>query len=210
MKYVAGPVNEEIEIDISFPEGENKRILYAISGGADSAILLYLLAKQNKQLGTQHQIIPFTVPRPDNGASYSPKIVSWINNKLETDIPMPLVVGDGNLHHSIVVKKAIKDLMATNQYDHLFVAENKTPPIDLDGLAPVRAKSPNFKKATLPFWGITKEYTIDLYYRENIPELLEITHSCTELKETRCNKCFQCNERAWAFKRLDRTDPGNI
>lgn len=206
MEYKCGANNEIV--NITLPVGKNKKILFAISGGADSAILLYILAKMNRDLETGHTFIPFTVPRPDGGANYSPKIVSWIANKLNIDIPAPMIVGDGNLPHNIVVKVVIAELMSDNKYDYLYVAENKIPPDIIDGLAPVRAPHPNFRRAALPFWGVTKDCSIDLYYREGIPELLELTHSCTELVNERCNRCFQCNERSWAFSKLGITDPG--
>lgn len=189
-------------------DGENKNILFAVSGGADSTILLYIIAKLNRDLGRNHNIIPFTVPRPGGGADYSPAVVQWISAKLGVHIPAPMIVGDGTLKHNIVVKTAIKDLLATGKYDYLYVAENKIPPVDVGGLAPVRAASPVYARVALPFWGITKECIIDLYYTENIPELLKLTHSCTEMSAGRCNYCFQCGERAWAFDQLGRTDPG--
>ena len=83
MQYLCGPVGKEQNIEISLPEGSNKRILFAISGGADSAILLYLLAKLNRDLGTNHSFLLFTVPRPDGGANYSPSIVEWINTNIQ-------------------------------------------------------------------------------------------------------------------------------
>ena len=208
MKYTCGYNKDTIEIN--FPEGTGKKILVALSGGADSAILLYILAKMNRDLNLNHTLIPFTVPRPDGGANYSPKIASWIANKLKVDIPEPMIIGNGNLPHAIVVKTVIKDLLGTNLYDFLFVAENKIPPDELNGLPPVRAPQANYKRASLPFWGVTKDASLELYYIEGIPELLEITHSCTELVGDRCNKCFQCNERAWAFSKLGITDPGKM
>ena len=206
MKYTCGTNNEVV--DISLPDGKNKTILFAISGGADSAILLYILAKMNQEMKTGHTFVPFTVPRPDGGAGYSPKIVNWIANKLKIELPEPIIVGDGNLPHNIVVKVVIAKLMSSNKYDYLYVAENKIPPVIIEGLAPIRASQPKFKRTALPFWGVTKDCSIDLYYKEDIPELLELTHSCTELVNERCNKCFQCNERSWAFSKLGITDPG--
>jgi hypothetical protein len=208
MKYTCGLENTEIEINL--PEGINKKILFGISGGADSAILLYIIAKLNRDQKTNHKIIPFTVPRPDGGANYSTRIVEWISDKLDILLPFPMIVGDGNLPHNIVVKTVIKDLMNSNLYDFLYIAENKIPPVEIEGLAPIRAPQPNYKRAALPFWGVTKDCTLDLYYKENIPELLELTHTCTEQTKGRCNKCFQCNERSWAFSKLGIIDPGKL
>lgn len=208
MKYLCGPEGKEKEIEITLPDGRCKQILYAVSGGADSAILLFILAKMNRDLGTDHTFIPFTVPRPDGGANYSPAIVSWINNTLGTSIAEPTIIGDGDLPHDAVVKTAIKDLMSTDKYDFLYVAENRIPGDELGGLAPIRAKTNKFRRAALPFWDLTKDYSIDLYYRLKVEDLLLLTHSCTEQTKGRCNTCFQCNERAWAFTSLGRSDPG--
>lgn len=208
MKYICGP--DSLEIDISLPEGRNKKILFAISGGADSAILLYLLAKLDRDLGTDHSFILFTVPRPDGGANYSPAIVDWINNKLGTKLLKPMIYGNGFLPHNIVVKTAIKNLMGTGKFDMLYVAENKIPDGSLPGESPVRASTDKFNKAMLPFWKLTKDYTIDLYYREGVKELLTLSHSCTERVTGRCLHCFQCKERAWAFSQLGKTDPGTL
>lgn len=206
MKYTYG--TQSFEIDLI--DGQNKNILFAVSGGADSAILLYMIAKLNRDLNRNHNIIPFTVPRPDGGANYSPAIVRWVSNKLGVNIPDPMIVGDGDLPHNIVVKVVIKKLMESNLYDFLYIAENKIPPIALEGLAPIRASQPNFKRAALPFWGVTKDCTLDLYYKENVSELLELTHTCTEWTKGRCNACFQCNERSWAFSKLGINDPGKL
>ncbi len=208
MKYTCGPDNTEIEINL--PVGTNKKILFGISGGADSAILLYIIAKMNRDSESNHQILPFTVPRPDGGANYSPRIVKWVSDKLNVNIPEPMIIGDGNLPHAVVVKVVIKKLMESNLYDFLYIAENKIPPITLEGLAPIRAGQPNFKRAALPFWGVTKDCTLDLYYKENVSELLELTHTCTEWTKGRCNACFQCNERSWAFSKLGIDDPGKL
>lgn len=206
MKYICG--SDKIEIDIKLPVGNRKNILFAISGGADSAILLYILAKLNKESKTEHNFTLFTVPRPDGGANYSPAIVKWISNKLNVDLPEPLIYGDGNLPHQIVVKVAIKELLDTNKYDLLYVAENKIPLDNICGIGPIRAPKPNYERKSLPFWAITKDCILDLYYQENVDELLKLTHSCTEMVVGRCNKCFQCNERAWAFSKLNIIDPG--
>ena len=210
MKYICGPEDKKLEISIDLPDGQGKNILFGSSGGADSAILLYILAKMNRDQNTNHNIIPFTVPRPDGGANYSPAIIEWINNKLGTNIPAPFIYGDGEVHHSKVVKVAIAALMKTGKYDKLYISENKIPDEYIgDNMTPVRAPANNYPDIIMPFWHLTKAYTIDLYFIEGIPELLELSHSCTEKTVGRCGVCFQCIERKWAFTKLNKTDPGN-
>jgi hypothetical protein len=136
-------------------------------------------------------------------------VIEWVNRKLQLDIPVPIVEGNGSLPHNVVVKVVIRKLMNSGEYDYLYIAENKIPPAEIGGLAPKRAKQPLFEKAALPFWGVTKDCTIDLYYKEGVEELLELTHTCTEWTIGRCGQCFQCNERKWAFSQLGLADPGN-
>jgi len=53
-----------------------------------------------------------------------------------------------------------------------------------------------------------KHNILEFMYAGNQEDLIDITHSCTEQQIGRCNKCWQCTERAWAFKQLDKTDTG--
>jgi 7-cyano-7-deazaguanine synthase in queuosine biosynthesis len=60
----------------------------------------------------------------------------------------------------------------------------------------------------MPFVKMYKDEILKIVFDNDQEELLKITHSCTEQKTGRCSQCFQCNERAWAFRQLDKTDPG--
>lgn len=209
MKYTAGPTGDRAEIIIGIPY-QCKNIAVALSGGADSALMLYLLAKEIRVTSKQCTLTPFTVPRPDGGANYSPKIVEYINNKLGISIAMPIIVGDGNVDHATVISVANKGLLDSGKYDLIFVAENKVPPIYTGAMPPVRSPSKNaWKRLALPFFNVQKHHLIDLYYQEGIEEMLNYSHSCTGLTSGRCNVCFNCQERAWAFSTLDKTDPGS-
>ena len=169
MRYTCG--HNKDTVDINFLPGTNKKILVALSGGADSAILLYILAKLNRDLNLNHDLITFTIPRPDGGANYSPKIVEWISNRLQIELASPMIIGDGNLPHKIVVKTAIENLLSSNLYDYLFLAENKIPPVELCLLTPTRAPHNRYKKIIMPFWGVTKDCSLELYFIEGISEL---------------------------------------
>jgi hypothetical protein len=207
MKYLTGPITQMKEIDISLPD-TIKRIGIAMSGGADSAILLYILAKLNKESGGLHQLIPFTIPRPDGGATYSPAIVKWINNKLGLNIANPLIFGDGNIDHTIVVAEAIQQLLNSCKVTIVYLGETKIPPITVDAMLPTRSETNSWERVKMPFWDLTKDYVLSLYYSENVEDLLNYSHSCTQEIVGRCNVCFNCVERAWAFSSLNKTDTG--
>lgn len=186
-----------------------KRILVALSGGADSAMMLYMIAKELQQTNRTCFLSTFTVPRPDNGVSYSPKIVQYINRTLGSNVSGPMILGDGNVDHASVISKAVIDILKTNFYDIIYIAENTVPPIPSGAIPPVRSPSKNaWKKLILPFFELDKSEIIELYYQFNIEELLTLSHSCTTNTIGRCDWCFNCTERAWAFAKLDKEDPG--
>jgi 7-cyano-7-deazaguanine synthase in queuosine biosynthesis len=60
----------------------------------------------------------------------------------------------------------------------------------------------------MPFIEMHKDEILKLVFDHRQEELLKLTHSCTEQKTGRCGRCFQCNERAWAFRQLDKLDAG--
>lgn len=211
MKYVVGPIYDKKILTINLPERPGQKILMSLSGGADSAILLYILAKLNKTSGTGHFIYPVTFPRDELAETFANNVINFINQKLNVSLPRTKIHGRSDLNHNEFIKNGITELMETGEYDCVYIAENKVPNIDMPGLAPIRAdETYNYDKLYLPFSKFYKYHTLDLYFEENVEELLALTHSCTEQAYGRCNACFQDYERMWALKELDREDTGNI
>ena len=62
-------------------------------------------------------------------------------------------------------------------------------------------------KTAIHFLHLYKYHVIDLYYRLDAEELINVTHSCTATKEGHCYDCMWCHERQWAFKQLNLVDP---
>lgn len=196
------------KIVISVPE-TYKKITVGLSGGADSAILLYLLAKEIKDKNSHCTIDTFTIPRPDNGIRYSPKIAEFINNKLGVNIATPVITGNGDIDHNIVVGEAIKGILSSNQYNKIYIAENKAQENLCSAIPPTR--SPHkfaWKNISMPFFNLRKSEIIEIYYVVGIEELLKLSHSCTTNTEGRCGWCYNCVERAQGFAELGKTDPG--
>ena len=213
-----GPNHDERTVVIPFPSGENKKLLVSVSGGADSAILLYLLAKHNKETKLGHQITTFTVNKVDGAEIHAKNVIQWVTSKLEVSIQSMIVDVDHSLPHNLVVNTPLRAQIRTNVFDMVYIGENKIPPIEFPfgeensfpGLAPRRkGNSANNGKVSLPFFDMYKYHTIDLYFRHNVTELLEFTHSCTERSVGRCNVCWHCCERKWAFRELGREDSGH-
>lgn len=186
-----------------FNVDKKQRYGILISGGLDSTILLSLLAKENANLCIQ----PFTIPKSDGAMLYVNNIIQQINKKFNTNIPETIQVGDPTVHHRQQSSTAVKEIFSKFNIDYLYIGINPVPPelANVQG-APARDFTIKDPRIIFPFANYYKDKIISLV--DNLDELAEITHSCTELTESRCNVCWQCQERAWAFKQLNKIDIG--
>ena len=159
-----------------------------------------------------------TVDKTDGAVEHAQNVIGWVRNEVNYPIHDPIIGGDRTLPHNKITNTFIKHLMSSGQFDYVYVAENKIPPIDFPfgetndfpGLAPLRkGNKTNNPRIQLPFENLYKFQTVDLYFRLGVESLLEVTHTCTEQPEGRCNVCWQCSERRWAFSQLNKIDPGS-
>lgn len=186
---------------------ENKKYGILLSGGLDSAVLLYLLLKSNSSINLQ----PFTIPKKDGSAVYAAMVVNHFNNKFDLKIPSPILVGNPDVHHTKQSTSAIIEIFHKHTVDYLYMGVNTNPP-ELDNLegAPKRfLKSPN-PRLIYPFAQLIKDQVLKIMFDEGQEDISNVTHSCTEQRVGRCNQCWQCRERAWAFNKLNKTDTGTL
>lgn len=171
-----------------------------LSGGIDSAILLYLIVSQQPNVNIQ----PFTIDKVDGAALYVNKIIDHFNQKFQLAIPYSIYVGDPTAHHRLQSKTAVIDIFNRNSIDYLFNAINKNPP-ELGHLpgAPQRDTKSDNPKILLPFVNLLKTDILKIMLNQGQDDLIHITHSCTEQPIGKCDKCWQCTERAWAFAQLN-------
>jgi hypothetical protein len=213
MKILAGPANDKREIDITLPENK-KRIGVMLSGGADSAILLYLLALERKMSNSTQELVPLTVPRDDGAWDYVKPIVDKVNALLDINLPDPVQVGNPTLHHSEQTHSGERDGRTKYGVDHIFYGSQQHPPVPMPGEYPARPDRIEYLNnkgevaTTCPFAFIDKRHTLDLYDIFQVWPLIEITHSCTAMTKGRCGECYNCKERQWALDDLGFTDPG--
>lgn len=189
----------QISIDTS------KKYGLLLSGGLDSAVLLYLLIKNCPTIDLQ----PFTIPKHDGSALYANPIIDHVNSKFGLAIPSTIYVGKPNAHHSMQSISAIMDIFENHPVDFLFMGVNTNPPgfNNIKGAPKRRLKTPN-PKLLYPFASMFKDAIIKIMFDEGQQDLANITHSCTEQQVGRCNQCWQCSERAWAFRQLNKLDTG--
>jgi hypothetical protein len=176
-----------------------------LSGGLDSSILLYILLKNNSNIKIQ----PFTIPKKDGAYLYVDPIIDYFNKKFNTSIPETIKAGDPNAHHRKQNESAVRDVLEKFPIDQLFMAINRIP----DELAnypgaPNRAKSSLDPRILIPFVDLTKDQILSIVFTEGLDDLIPLTHSCTEQQHGRCNVCWQCQERIWAFNKLEKQDTG--
>jgi len=191
---------------LSLKIDENKKYGLMLSGGIDSAILLACLLKENAKINLQC----FTIPKHDGAALYANNIIHFLNQKFFAKIPDTIFVGDPNVFHRLQSGVAIREIFERFEIDFLFNALNRVPEELMGPSAPLRNKKSDHPKLLLPFIDYLKTDILQLAFDMEWEDLFQITHSCTEEKLVRCNKCWQCNERAWAFNKLNKIDTGKI
>jgi hypothetical protein len=212
MKLTVGTKENERTVEITIPT-DAKKIASLVSGGADSAVLLYILATEARDRDIE--IVTFTVPRSDGAYTYSPKIVEMINNLGNFNLPTPIQVGDpANHHHSQQTRSGHREIMATRpDIDYIYYGSQMVAPelnSDETYILPWRPDKAYYPegKSMCPFFDLTKEHTLDMYYKLGIEELLKYSHSCAAIPVGRCGRCYNCVERDWAFAKLGHKDHG--
>jgi 7-cyano-7-deazaguanine synthase in queuosine biosynthesis len=176
----------------------NKHYGFMLSGGLDSAVLLALLLKHNPILN----ITLFTIPKKDGASKYANDIANQF--KLNS----PILVGNPELVAQMQGLSAIHEIRTKHTYiEHLFFASNKVPPVNFNKPGPYRIPSSD-TFFIMPFFEMYKNDIIKLAEENNLQHLYNLTHSCTDQVNGRCNVCWQCQERAWAFEQANTIDTG--
>jgi len=209
MIFHTGKEGYQHDITIELPE-DRLKVGVMVSGGADSAILLYALCLERQQTGSKHIITPFTVARSDGAMHYATAVVDYVRKALNCELVDPIKVGYPQLHHSQQGQSGFRDAIAMGQ-DLCYFGSQKTPPEEfpMPGVYPARPSQTEWKICRCPFALCDKRNTMELYTLLDQLPLLAITHSCTEQKDGRCGVCFNCAERAWAIAACDFIDSGN-
>lgn len=194
-------------MNIELKENTNYGIM--LSGGLDSAILLCLIIKNFVDKKIPINLQPFSIPKNDNSYHRVKNILTYVNDNLHITLPDTIYVGDISVHHGSQGTSAVNDIKTNYPYiNYIFFGSNKNPPIELPGTAPIRIFPKGKSMVISPFENLYKTDIVSLIEKHNHRELYKLTHTCTELQDSRCNQCWQCNERSWAFNELNLIDTG--
>jgi hypothetical protein len=204
MNLTVGLDNKKIEVVL--PTALDVGVM--LSGGADSAILLYMLILEKHQTKSKHTIRPFTVARSDGAWNYVAPIVDWIKIKTQTDICDPIKVGNPKVHHSKQGRSGADEAFSKYGIQHIFYGSQAHPPVPMPGDYPNRPTAIHLPNTTCPFALVDKRHTLHLYDKLDVWDLIKLTHSCTHKTKGRCGECYNCTERAWALADLGFSDPG--
>lgn len=201
--------DQEIKIDIQ----PNTNYGVLLSGGIDSAVMLYLIIKAFKEANIELNLKIFVIEKSDGSYMYVEDIINWMNNRYGITLPTAIAVGDPNVINPMINRSALQDIFENKFKDmtYVFVGLNQNPPepFKMPGRYPRRPhNAPLPNRSPMPFLNLYKTHIIDLVFEHELEELLDLTHTCTEQRIGRCNVCFQCNERIWAFQQLGYRDTG--
>lgn len=197
---------------------QGKRIVMSTTGGADSAILLYIAAKLNLEHGNLSELINVQLRHEENQTDhiFSESVVRYINYLLGTNLNIPYQEGWEYIHletfHKtlVVAKKPLEEKYKTDEF---VMGITKNPPEDIfvhgKIYRPETNGNPYYEdKVYAPFADFDKRYVIDLYSKLGRFDLLALTRSCDiHTIMGYCGSCCMCDEREWAFRENRLIDP---
>lgn len=207
--HVVSPIGNRI-VNINLPATGRTGIL--ISGGLDSAVMLALILITRKIENPTLPIVALNVRRGYGTELFSEAIVKKMEEHFLIHLPLiHLDVPNGiDDHHSVYAASA--KLLDTGIVRKVFTADTHNPPF-FHQFAPNRNKIEDqnkFPRWGLPFIHIDKSHTVALMKLWGLDFIEEMSHTCFATDSLRCNACFQCEERAWAYRVLGLTDTGKF
>lgn len=172
-----------------------------LSGGLDSAILASLL---KRDYGVNAYCF-----NQANALTFAHKIAEILCLSL-TEIHIDINNDRTELQRAI----AAIDQYRKNE-ESFYIGITKNPDIELSKPQdiPNRPSQKEIEVAShikAPFADITKDEVLNIGIQEvkEIDDIIKYSHSCYNTNGERCNICFNCEERAWAFSKCGVRDHG--
>jgi hypothetical protein len=198
-------------VDVDIHSG---KIGVSVSGGADSAVLLFILMKY--------------APGPIHIFTCSSKEKNRVSPHIALDVigKCADLTGKQDIHHhTYFVEKqtyqtwinGLKPYIANKTVDIMYTGITALPPDHVLSTFNIRndlyeRRNPNQIRPVYhagnfytPFFNLDKQQICEIYKELNIlDELYPLTRSCEDLTLTvgHCGQCWWCQERNWGFGKL--------
>jgi 7-cyano-7-deazaguanine synthase in queuosine biosynthesis len=173
------------------------------SGGFDSTVLTYTVFKYLHDIGSEKSIKIYTVPRSDNSINHAKRILAVLSSIFKDVKYQHIILTNNDVPHNLIVYRGMAEVIS-NTEDWIIISDTKNPECLPNG--PGRRQT-NLPRQYHPLLSYYKTMTLQMAKYYDILSLIsEITHTCTESTSIRCGKCWQCNERKWAFNQLGVED----
>jgi len=200
----------------------NKTIALSMSGGVDSTMLCFLMAKSIRRNSLNSTIQPYNGfdSWAPNDSQKLPSIIQYIKEKFPTvKINDPLMIrfntnGDQINDKNSYIQPFIENLIENKTVDIVMNGISKGPSIPVQKTF---GESLPFKRRpgkhlwdeveradslTSPFKSIDKRFIVQCYKDFKCEDLLDLTHSCTHPVKQSCGECWWCKERKWAINEV--------
>jgi len=215
---------------IELPDLDVDVIALSLSGGADSALLAFLIAKDIVESNSKTKILPFTRYRPwpeeaprNWNVTRAKDVIQKIVEILETNVFLDLHVEYPQIQRMMTVaeeREHVKDLhkklvdFTKNQgyksckfYYGVTSNPSKEVMIENDFLYDYRIKDRDVKnrqkRDTRPFDLVDKKFIAEIYKLENLLDtLFPITYSCEGDHNSTKNYSVHCETCWWCKERL--------
>jgi hypothetical protein len=208
-----------------------KNVGIKLSGGADSAIVCYMLSLYVHTERSDIKIVPITVAQTGKlyQIIYASKIIEYCKQRFSdvfekhyTDISF-----DPDADYIATQNTLLKNLYESKKIDCHFSGITLNPPDDaipesvyqqgfklprpesghLDRARTNKLKPNCVGKSNYPLLNIDKQGVAELYQTLNVLDsLFPLTRSCESFTTDfshHCEKCWFCNERFWGFGRYE-------
>lgn len=179
-----------------------KKITVLMSGGMDSTLLLYVLAKEIK---SSNRHIDLDAVSFRNGVvipSRVKNIIKYIEQICSIKVSYNQSAPPG------WIREVVSDVFKVCQSDYVYTGCNLvvegafTPTRHIPHDTPPVRGEPLNERHLRPFISYDKIKIVEMYLENNLLDLLKITHSCGLLFKEECGECYFCTEKIWATKQL--------
>lgn len=209
-----------MDFHISTPTGDRRiqitlpktgRIGILTSGGIDSSVMLATILMTRKIENPDLPFVALNVKRGFGTERFTRVMIDKMEDYFDVQIPIQHLDIAADVPHFKCLTNPAVPLLDNGDVTKVFSADTSNPVGFVHEQAPNRtpvADQFKYQRWGLPFLHCDKSHVVALMHKMNFTFIETLSHTCFAQDEYRCRVCFQCEERAWAYKTLSLTDHG--